>query len=266
MNNSHAKLVTVVIFLSLTAGFVLNSGAAAVALQATSSEQTPGAKCKVTKGPNKGKTGTYSDDGWCEGDWGGTECGDSNDKCEDVASGSTNIGVVAIYDGNLVKVMKRGDLRKSLPVAETKIVGAVRLARADSNYIEVADRNCKAWKPIPVKQVKTTHVLSIPAVKCEGKSYPVLSIYLHDSEDADAGSPGDGGPPVVIYSRLSRFLRLPRLVVGGLISDSDWDRCVDIYLDCQIDCQSNDGGVWGSVGSCLSHCDAVFDACTFDPF
>ena len=32
------------------------------------------------------------------------------------------------------------------------------------------------------------------------------------------------------------------------------------------DCQSNGGGVWGSVDSCLSHCDAVFDACTFDPF
>jgi hypothetical protein len=263
MNSSQAKLVTVVIFLSLTSGLVLNGGAVAVAQQATSSEFTPGGKCKVTKGPNKGKTGTYSDDGWCEGDWGGTECG--TDKCEDVASGSTNLGVVAIYDGNLTKVMKRGGLGKSLPVVETKIVGAVRLARADSNYIEVTGRNCKTWKTIPAERVKITYVLSIPAIKCEGESYPVLSIYLHDSEKVDTGSRGDEGPGVVTYTRLSHFVRLPRLVVGA-ISDNDWSRCVDIYLDCQIACQSDGGGVFGSVDSCLSHCDAVFDACTFDPF
>ncbi|MFW7381302.1 MAG: hypothetical protein ACOH5I_20980 [Oligoflexus sp.] len=44
--------------------------------------------CKVVSGPNKGKTGTYDGEGWCTGDWGGTECQDSsgkdNGKCTDV--------------------------------------------------------------------------------------------------------------------------------------------------------------------------------------
>ena len=39
-----------------------------------------GKKCEVVKGPNKGETGTYDDEGWCMGDWGGTECTDSNGK------------------------------------------------------------------------------------------------------------------------------------------------------------------------------------------
>lgn len=46
-----------------------------------------GGKCKVVSGPNAGKTGTYDGEGWCTGDWGGTECvgsdGKSNGKCED---------------------------------------------------------------------------------------------------------------------------------------------------------------------------------------
>jgi hypothetical protein len=49
---------------------------------------TSGGKCKVVSGPNKGKTGTYDGEGWCTGDWGGTECvgsdGKSNGKCQDV--------------------------------------------------------------------------------------------------------------------------------------------------------------------------------------
>lgn len=43
-----------------------------------------GDACKVTSGPNTGKTGKYTDGAsWCEGDWGGTECKDSqgNSKC-----------------------------------------------------------------------------------------------------------------------------------------------------------------------------------------
>jgi hypothetical protein len=40
-----------------------------------------GDKCQVTSGPNKGKTGTYTEGGtWCEGSRGGTECG--TDKCK----------------------------------------------------------------------------------------------------------------------------------------------------------------------------------------
>lgn len=54
-----------------------------------------GAACKVTDGPNKGKTGTYTvdDEGnlWCEGDWGGTQCGT---KCTDAAA---NVGQVFDY-------------------------------------------------------------------------------------------------------------------------------------------------------------------------
>jgi hypothetical protein len=48
-----------------------------------------GTKCTVTSGPNKGKEGTYTvdEDGslWCEGDWGGTECG--SDKCKNAKAG-----------------------------------------------------------------------------------------------------------------------------------------------------------------------------------
>ncbi len=40
---------------------------------------TIGGTCKVTSGPNKGKTGKYTQDSdgsiWCSGSWGGTECG-----------------------------------------------------------------------------------------------------------------------------------------------------------------------------------------------
>lgn len=47
-----------------------------------------GGKCKVVSGPNKGKTGTYDGEGWCTGDWGGTECvgsdGKANGKCQDM--------------------------------------------------------------------------------------------------------------------------------------------------------------------------------------
>jgi hypothetical protein len=45
-----------------------------------------GGRCKVTSGPNAGKTGTYDDEGWCVGDWGGTECkgADGASKCQDL--------------------------------------------------------------------------------------------------------------------------------------------------------------------------------------
>jgi hypothetical protein len=49
-----------------------------------------GGKCTVTSGPNKGKSGTYTQEGsstWCEGSWGGTECKDASgkSKCKDAA-------------------------------------------------------------------------------------------------------------------------------------------------------------------------------------
>jgi hypothetical protein len=48
-----------------------------------------GGACVVNSGPNKGKKGTYTVDEngqlWCEGPWGGTECGDG--KCADARPG-----------------------------------------------------------------------------------------------------------------------------------------------------------------------------------
>jgi hypothetical protein len=61
------------------------------------------AKCEVTSGPNKGKQGTYTEDGqWCEGTWGGTECKDSsgNSKCKNLALILDSSGDVPIFDGN----------------------------------------------------------------------------------------------------------------------------------------------------------------------
>ena len=54
--------------------------------------QVPPIDCEVTSGPNKGKRGKRTEDGWCEGDWGGTECRPRS-KCKDVeASGSGHAG------------------------------------------------------------------------------------------------------------------------------------------------------------------------------
>lgn len=64
---------------------------------------TAGDKCTVTSGPNKGKTGTYGDDGWCEGDWGGTECGAT--KCKVVAANAIVRGNYT-HKGNFVQKMK----------------------------------------------------------------------------------------------------------------------------------------------------------------
>lgn len=59
-----------------------------------------GGACKVTGGPNDGKTGTYTIDEngevWCEGSWGGTQC--SPGKCEDAAA-KANVFDFADRDG-----------------------------------------------------------------------------------------------------------------------------------------------------------------------
>lgn len=66
-----------------------------------------GTACKVTGGPNKGQTGTYTTDDegnlWCEGPWGGTQCAT---KCEAVKASTgqvfdhgNNGGVQHEYDG-----------------------------------------------------------------------------------------------------------------------------------------------------------------------
>jgi hypothetical protein len=46
---------------------------------------TTGGPCTVVAGPNKGKKGTFDEDGDCAGDWGATECktgGVDNKKCK----------------------------------------------------------------------------------------------------------------------------------------------------------------------------------------
>jgi hypothetical protein len=48
--------------------------------------QAPSIDCEVTSGPNKGKRGKRTEDGWCVGDWGGTECRPRS-KCKDVETG-----------------------------------------------------------------------------------------------------------------------------------------------------------------------------------
>lgn len=60
------------------------------------------AKCQVTGGANKGKTGVFTDGGtWCSGSWGSTECnGNSGSRCK--AAKSTvvvNPGNVTVFDG-----------------------------------------------------------------------------------------------------------------------------------------------------------------------
>jgi hypothetical protein len=65
--------------------------------------EVAGQACTVTEGPNKGKTGKYTvdEDGnvWCEGDWGGTECGET--KCGDSAA-QVSIFESVTADGQVV--------------------------------------------------------------------------------------------------------------------------------------------------------------------
>jgi hypothetical protein len=82
--------------LALLTPFVLAIGVIGIAMSGAvqaapvSSGSTTGAKCTVTSGSNKGKTGTYTtEEGtgatWCEGSWGGTEC-TGGGKCKDAAA------------------------------------------------------------------------------------------------------------------------------------------------------------------------------------
>ncbi len=69
VSRNTAQIVSVLMTTAIL--IAASSGASVAAPQAA---LTAGEKCTVTSGPNKGKTGTYGEDGWCEGDWGGTEC------------------------------------------------------------------------------------------------------------------------------------------------------------------------------------------------
>ena len=84
---------TVVSSAVLAAGFTLMIAASGTANAAASTSLTAGDKCTVTSGPNKGETGTYGSDGWCEGDWGGTECVAS--KCKIVAKSAATVNASA---------------------------------------------------------------------------------------------------------------------------------------------------------------------------
>lgn len=80
-SKSAAVLLTLLVFV---AGF----NAVNAAPNSPNPSNNSGKKCTVTSGPNKGESGTYSSDGWCEGDWGGTECKGNNgeSKCKNVES------------------------------------------------------------------------------------------------------------------------------------------------------------------------------------
>lgn len=56
--------------------------------------------CQVLGGPNKGKKGRFTEGGtWCEGSWGGTECG--TDKCKKITTSATiDRTDISVIDGN----------------------------------------------------------------------------------------------------------------------------------------------------------------------
>lgn len=71
------------------ASMLVASAPHASAAPPSSNMPSEGASCTVVSGSNKGKTGKMSDDGWCQGSWGGTECvdeqGKNNGKCRSAA-------------------------------------------------------------------------------------------------------------------------------------------------------------------------------------
>src|SRR5262249_49882548 len=71
-----------------------------------------GKACKVTAGPNQGKSGTYGDSGeWCQDSWGATECTDQqgNSKCAD-ALVATDGGIVVVDGKGGIIVVATGGL------------------------------------------------------------------------------------------------------------------------------------------------------------
>jgi hypothetical protein len=76
----------------------LQLGSASPAAAQQSAQAQP-KKCQVTAGANKGKTGVFTDGGtWCEGKWGGTECG--TNRCKAIAKGLIDPGEVVIFEGS----------------------------------------------------------------------------------------------------------------------------------------------------------------------
>jgi hypothetical protein len=74
----------------------------------------PGTACNVTSGPNVGKRGTRTEDGWCEGDWGGTECIPSF-RCINPAAGGGGSSEEAVAPTGGVVLGKRGPVVGIVP-------------------------------------------------------------------------------------------------------------------------------------------------------
>lgn len=67
----------------------------------------PSIACEVTSGPNKGQQGTRTEDGWCEGDWGGTECRPRT-KCKDIETSDARGSVPGQPDSGVVRGLAPG--------------------------------------------------------------------------------------------------------------------------------------------------------------
>jgi hypothetical protein len=74
-----------------------------------------GKPCKVTGGPNAGKTGTYDEDGACAGTWGATDCGSSikGSKCADARKTAVSGKTVSVKsDSGTLKKSANQQLRR----------------------------------------------------------------------------------------------------------------------------------------------------------
>lgn len=107
IDTRYAKKIQGVIGLVASLAIVVVWSNVGFSQQASTSQKSgsEGAKCQVTSGPNKGKKGVFTEGGsWCEGDWGGTECkntnGTSNGKCKAAALVLGDDRGIVIFDGN----------------------------------------------------------------------------------------------------------------------------------------------------------------------
>lgn len=83
-----------------------------VVTQPTGDVSKAGGACTVTAGPNKGKTGTYENDGgslYCSGSWGSTGCVNQQgaSQCKDASmTGGTLPGRLPVYSGGSFSFMR----------------------------------------------------------------------------------------------------------------------------------------------------------------
>jgi hypothetical protein len=88
------------------------SFAGRVVTQPTGDTSKAGGSCSVTTGANKGKTGTYENDGgslYCSGSWGSTGCVNQQgaSQCKDAAmTGGTRLGAVPLYKASTFSFMR----------------------------------------------------------------------------------------------------------------------------------------------------------------